>query len=70
MSIGTRGNHTLSIDTTFDPCYFSLDSTFNGLYNLRRPSLEKVTGFKVELLRISFKLHFLGCFITEADNLG
>jgi hypothetical protein len=30
MSIGARGNHKLSIDTTFDPCKFLLDSTFNG----------------------------------------
>jgi hypothetical protein len=28
MSIGTMANHKLSIETTQDPCYFSLDSTF------------------------------------------
>jgi hypothetical protein len=28
MSSGAIGNHKLSIDTTQDPCYFSLDSTF------------------------------------------
>jgi hypothetical protein len=31
MSSDAMGNHKQSIDTTQDPCLFSLDSTFNVL---------------------------------------
>jgi hypothetical protein len=33
-------NHKLSIDTTQDPCKFSLDSTFNRIWTLQSSNVE------------------------------